>query len=335
MRTASNKKVTSKDVAKLAGVSQSTVSRAFNASTKLNQELRERVMLASRELGYQPNRLAQSLSNKKTGIIAIVSYTLDSPFISKAINLLVIALQHSGLQSLVFVPKDEEDVDLTTDYLLQYQVDAVIILGAKSTTKMAKICDAYDTPVVLFSRFIPYSNTNAVCCNDRQCGIMAADILFQSGCRSFAFINAKVGSSTNTERHAGFAGRLRELGIDTCAQVSGGMTYQDGLNAGKEIMELPTKIDGCFCGNDVSALGALSYLKDVAKLRVPEDISIIGFDDIDMASYLPFQLSTFQEPLEDMVDATVETIQSAINNPNHKPILKIIEGHFIKRNTTK
>ncbi len=329
------KMVSSKDVAKLAGVSQSTVSRAYSPSYNLNEELRQRVFAAAEELQYFPNAIASSLLSNHTNIIAIVTSTLATPFISKAISLMVTKLQEKGLQTLLFLAKSNSDIDTVADKLFRYRVDAVIGFGARSTTRLAQLCSDRGTPLILFNRYIPQSNASAVCCSDLQCGQLIAKHLYKTGCRKFAYIEADASSTTSTDRKLGYMTQLNMMGINDLTVVSGGYTYEEGMSAIEEILKIAPDVDACFCSNDLTALGVLDYLKYHTDKKVPEDISVVGFDNIPGASMLSYNLTTVHQPIETMIDVTIEMIYDAINNEDYEPSLKIIEGKFLERDTTR
>lgn len=329
------KKVSSKDVAKLAGVSQATVSRAFNDAYKMSPELKSRVLEAAKQLDYRPNAIARSLLSNKSNMIGIVTSRLDSPFYSIALQAFVKKLQEHSLQSLIFVAEHSEDIDTVINRVLSYQVDLVLIFSAKSTTSMARICVEHGTPTVLFNRYIPLSQTSAVCCNDYQSGRLVAHELYGSGCRNFAYIAGEENSTTNIDRRNGFITGLQDLGINNCKIIQGGYSYSVGMKAAQELLEVCPHVDACFCANDITAVGVLDYLRNVAHKAVPEEISVVGFDDIPMAGHISYQLTTVRQPVEQMVDATISTILETLEKPGMKPVLKIVEGELIKRSTTK
>lgn len=327
--------VTSRDVAKLAGVSQSTVSRAYNPEYKLDPVLKEKVLDAARELGYSPNALARGLLSNRSGIIAIVTAYLDNPFYARVLQLFTSALQSLGFQSLLFVPEHNEDIDTVIDNVLSYRVDLVLLFGARVSTKAANTFNDNGIPTVLFNRNIPLSQSSAVCCNDYQCGYLVANVLFDSGCRKFAFISGHSDASTNIDRQRGYTDGLRFLGVDNCAIVQGGYRYEDGFAAAERLLSDSPDTDAIFCINDVSAVGVLDYIKSNTDKRIPEDISVVGFDDISIASHISNSLSTVRQPLTEMVDSTIKIITELLEEPNQRPVLKIINGEFVKRKTTR
>lgn len=329
------KSVTSRDVAKLAGVSQSTVSRAYNPEYNLDPVLKEKVLSAARELGYSPNALARSLLSNRSNIIAIVTAYLDNPFYAKVLHLFTSKLQAMGFQSLVFVPEHGHDIDTVIDNVLSYRVDLVLLFGASVSTKSAKAFNDNGIPTVLFNRTITLSQCSAVCCNDYQCGYMVANRLYEDGCRNYAFISGHSDASTNIDRQRGYTDGLRSLGLDNCTIIQGGYRYEDGFASAEELLSVRPDVDAIFCVNDVSAVGVLDYIKYKTNKKIPEDISIVGFDDISIAGYIGNSLSTVRQPLNEMVDSTIEIITELLENPDQRPVLKIINGEFIKRKTTR
>lgn len=328
-------KVSSKEVAKLAGVSQSTVSRAYNPSYNLDETLKQKVFEAAKQLGYRPNAIARSLLSNRTNIIGIVTSSLNSPFIASALNMFISKLQEEGFQSLVFVARHGEDIDTVLDRILSYRVDLLLIFGARNTNKITRICNENGTLAVLFNRYIPQSNTSAVCCNDYQCGRLVAADLYENGCRNFAYVSGFENVTTNIDRRNGYVSGLQELGIEHCQIVQGGYSYEEGLRAAKDMLAANPSVDACFCANDITAVGVLDYIIHYTNKSIPDDFSIVGFDDISMSGQLSYQLSTIHQPVEQMVDATIVTIREMLDNPSARPVLKMIEGEYIKRKTTK
>lgn len=329
------KGVSSRDVAQLAGVSQSTVSRAFNASYPMDNALRTRVFEAAKELKYRPNIIARSLLSKKSDIIGIAVPDIKDPFISSALHYLIHGLQSAGFQSLIFVPEQNDDVDTVIGKVLQYQMNVCIIFSSHSTTTLASKCVENGIAPILFNRYIPGSSTSSICCNDLLCGRKVAQELYECGYRSFCFISGDSDASTINDRRTGFQLQLREYGIDNFVVIDAGLTYDDGLRAAEVLVNHPANIDACFCSADSLALGVLDYLKYVAHKNVPQDIGVIGFDDILAAQSYAYNLSTVRQPWSKLIRATVSTVKELIRDPEAEPVTKLIEGTLLIRGTTR
>lgn len=336
MRTRKSKRtVTSVDVAKAAGVSQSTVSRAFDPHSGLSKELRKTVMQVAEQVGYRPNAIARSLSSRKTGIIGLVTLDSESPFMCSAVNKLTMKLQENDLQTLTFIANLTEGVGVLLDRMLQYRVDAFVVLGATMTSNMVMECSEYDMPMVLFNRYIPHANVSAVCCNETQGARAAAELFVEKGYLRPAYVCGDQDATTNINRQAGFISRLAELGIAKCSIEYGGYTFNGGMEAAEKLLNSDNPPDAVFCVNDIAALGVMDYIRYVAKKKIPDDIGVIGFDDIGLAASPSYSLTTIQQPLDEMVSKTVEAIKLSIENRKENTILQLIEAKMVIRSSVR
>lgn len=250
-------------------------------------------------------------------------------------QILIKQLQDAGYQSLVFLPEHSNDIDTIVNRVLSYKVDLVVIFDARNTTKAAAKLVANDIPAVLFNRYIPRSNTSAVCCDDYQCGYMVAQEMCASGYQKFVYVAGHSNATTSNNRKSGFCAGLKDLGFDDCYLVQGGYTYEEGYSAGKTIIEQYPDADAVFCSNDITAIGVLDYLRSEAGISVPEQMGIVGFDDIPLAAYKAYQLTTVQQPLDQMIASTMAVIQNELSFPGAKPVHNIVEGQFIRRKTIR
>ncbi|GAA0181461.1 LacI family DNA-binding transcriptional regulator [Clostridium sediminicola] len=329
------KRITSIDVAHRAGVSQSTVSRALNPNSKLAEDLRQKVLVAARELGYKPNAIARSLTSRRTNIIGLVMSDPTSPFYHQVLSSFTDKLQQAGLQTLLFNAAPGKDIDDILDRVLQYQVDGLIITGATITSEMADECVKNGTPVILFNRYIPGANISAVCCNDVEGGRKVADFLVNAGHKRLAYISGKKNASTSINRYKGFIERLNELGNYECLVEYGGYSYESGVEAAKRLLMRKNQPDAIFCVNDIMALGVMDVARFELGISIPKDLSVIGFDDIPEASRAVYSLTTIYQPIEQMVDATIKLLQERVENRNVEPVLQLFEGKLIERSSTR
>lgn len=330
------KKVTSVDVARLAGVSQSTVSRTFSPGGKVSSETRKRVLLAARKLGYKPNVIARSLSKRSTRIIGIVIVRFANPFYAVMIREFTRRLQDLGYWTLLLNVKHAQEIDDALPMALQYQVDGIIITSATLSSQMADDCVRSGTPVVLFNRYALGTRANAVCCDNVAGGRLVADAFLDAGHQRIAYIAGEEGSSTNMDREKGFIDQLQKRGQALWLREAGGdYTYEAGYEAAKRLLQRDSPPDAIFCMNDLIAMGALDAARHELGIQVPEELSIIGFDDIPMAGWLAYSLTTVRQPIERMVDTTIEVLMSAIEAPDVETILKWIPVSLVERSSTR
>ncbi|MDR3095713.1 MAG: LacI family DNA-binding transcriptional regulator [Paraburkholderia sp.] len=336
-RAENNRKTlaTSVDVAKLAGVSQSTVSRALAEHSSVSEETRNRVRDAAAALGYRPNALARSLSTQRSGLIAIVVASLDNPFYWEVLGLFSQALQASGQQLLLFTIGPRENFDSVVRKVLQYRVDGIIVVAAVLSSQAIAECREANLPVILFNRYVDRKDLNAVVCDNVDGGRAAATLLANTGHRTFGFISGLEDTSTNRDRLDGFRHQLGLLNLPMPSLEHGDYTYEGGREAVKRLVLQGERPDAIFCANDIMAIGALDGLRLDLGLRVPEDVSLIGFDDIPMASWSGVELTTVRQQRERMVEASLQILEQNLASPGMEPVFHLEPGRVIVRRTVR
>jgi DNA-binding LacI/PurR family transcriptional regulator len=328
------RQVTARYLARRLGLSQSTISRAFTESASIHPDTKERVMNAANSLGYQPNIIARSLITRQTNIVAVVVANLTDPFYPLVLDQLARRIQSNGRQVLLFIVPGGKRVDDVLPSLLQYKVDAIVITSATVSSRMAAVCATQGTPVVLFNRYVPGLKTAAICCDNVAGGRLVADYLRMSGHRRPAFIAGEPDVTTSLDREKGFSARWLEFGISLFAkEVGGDFSYQAGYNAARRLIAGPRKPDCIFFASDVMAIGGIDALR-AARLRVPEDISVVGFDDVPIAAWPAYELTTIRQPIAEMADAMSDVLgleTPKIKQPAHRA--RFFEGTLVERGT--
>lgn len=300
---------TSIDVAKLAGVSQATVSRAFNPASKMNPATRQRVLDAASALKYAPDAIARSLISNSTNIVAVIMQNTTNPFYATVLSKLSIRLRALGKQILFFYLDDEDHMKGLIHQILQYRVDGILITSVTLTSDLADTCIDFGVPVVLFNRYMNTPGIQAVCCDNVQAGRDCADYFFMKGYRSFAFIGGNDQASTSYDRRRGFVSRLDERGIHHCPVINTPFTYSGGKEGFRKLMEQEESCPkALFCVSDLVCAGILDCARYEYGLRVPEDVAVIGFDDIELASYNAYDITSFVQPMDSMIDKVLELL---------------------------
>ncbi len=325
------RRVSSIDVARRAGVSQSAVSRTFSQRGVVSAETRAKVLAAARDLGYTPNALARSLITNRTNIVGVVMADMTNPFYPTVLEELARQLGGVGLQVLLLAPPPERDSDDVLPLLLQYRVDAVIVASASISSAMVGTLAARGTPVVLFNRHVPGVAVSAVLCDNVEGGRLVANLLLDGGHRRVGFIAGKPDTSTSIDREKGFGDRLRERGVFAWGREQGVYTYQSGYEAALQLLDRADRPSAIFCANDIMALGALDAARSIAGLRVPQDVSVIGFDDIPSAAWPAYRLTTIRQPVEQMVAATLGIVTGLLERGDAEPTVKLLPGSLIRR----
>lgn len=329
-----SRRVTSSDVARHAGVSQATVSRAFMDSGLVTDETRVKILESARLLNYVPNSFARSLITNQSNIVAILIGDLHNPFYTEALDQFSRRLQELGKHVLVFNGAKPEGVDDAILRMLEYQVDGLIITAAAMSMQMAAVCIERRIPVVLFNRYVPGFLADSVYCDNVAGGRLAADTLYAAGAKHYGVIYGDSGTTTNVDRMRGFTERLREHSISDVAHGWGHYTYEGGYDAATKLLQLPQPPDALFCINDIMALGAIDAARALS-LRIPEDLMVVGFDDIPEASRQPYRLTTIRQPIDRMIDETMALLRQDWGEGPKQPISRILKGKLISRATTR
>jgi DNA-binding LacI/PurR family transcriptional regulator len=300
--------VTARDLARHLGVSQSMVSRAFSPGASVAPEMRSRILAAAAELGYRPNVIASALSRRRSGIIGVVMGELSNPFYPAVLECLSEALRSAGFQCLLLTVPRGEEADACLPMLRQYHVDGVVLTSANLSSAGAAHWIADGRAAVLFNRTAAgESALHSVACDNVAGGRMAADALLAGGRRRLAFVAGRSDTSTSRERERGFREALAEQGLAVCRIEAGAFSYEAGHRAALQALE--QSADGIFFANDILALGGLDALRHTAGLRVPDEVAVVGFDDIPMAGWPAYNLTTLRQPVEAMAQRTVDLLQ--------------------------
>ncbi|WP_334173935.1 LacI family DNA-binding transcriptional regulator [Pseudoxanthobacter sp.] len=330
-------RVTVKDLARDLGMSVSTVSRAFYPEAIIATETRRIVLERAAELGYRPNPFAQSLITKKTQIVGMVVSDLTNPFYPEVMTEMTAMLQEAGMNVMLAAANQPDKTDDAVDLLLTYQPDLMIVLAANLASHAREKCERAQAPCIFFNRLSADGLGFGVTCDNEAGGRLVADRLIDSGHRRLAYISAFPGASTNVERQKGFCGRAMERGIAEPLVVEAGrFSYEAGYAAGLAVARDHRDIDGVFCANDIVAIGFIAGVQEGGALRVPDDISVVGFDDITMAGWPSHALTTVAQPLAGMMAATVSLARElALDHQLAPRVLRLPPGRFVDRNTMR
>ena len=307
---------TSWTVARAAGVSQSTVSRALRGDPRVREETRLRVDQAARRLGYVPNSLAASLASRSTRTVAVIVSDLTNPFFPSLLTPIYDELQIMGYRVVLFtertdIPTGQE----TLRRLLDRSIDGVLVTTATLGSRFAVELQQRGLPMVLLNRYIDGLDVDRVVSDNHGGAVIGGRHLLELGHRRIAVVRGPSNTSTSRDRVAGLSEVLAEGGVplDPALVREGTFSHQSGYQHTRELLRLPDPPTAIVCGNDVVAFGALDAALSLG-VRVPEDVSILGYDDIPMAAWEVFQLTTLRQPMGDMARAAVHMLAERIEN---------------------
>ncbi|MGO1766605.1 LacI family transcriptional regulator [Advenella sp. S44] len=305
--------VRAQDVADLANVSQSAVSRTFTPGASVSESTRKKVLAAAQRLGYRPNALARSLITRQSRIVALVMSYLENQFYPLVIEKLSQQLQKKGYHVLMFIADIDEGADGVLADILQYQVDGIVMASTMLSPTLAKSCSDVGVPVVQFNRISDLGGltryaTSSVTSDNAAGGRLAAQLLLARGYGRIAFLAGLEDSSTSLERERGFTQALAESGMGIAYRDTGHYSFAGAQDATRRLFDRTERPDAVFVANDHMAIAAMDVLRLEFGLRVPQDVGVIGFDDVPQASWGAYQLTTVSQRVEPMVDATVELL---------------------------
>ncbi|MBL4541732.1 MAG: LacI family DNA-binding transcriptional regulator [Rhodobacteraceae bacterium] len=328
-------KVTSAEVAARAGVSQSAVSRVFTPGASASPKTAEKVRKAATELGYRPNVLARAMVSGRSRIIGLVVAYLDNQFYPDALEKLSNALQAQGYHVLVFMASQSAgNIDTVVEEILDYQVDGIIAASVSLSSDLTARCRAAGVPLVLFNRSQDDPQLSAVTSDNVAGGRAVADFLLAGGHRRIGYIAGWEGASTQRDREAGFRAGLAAAGAPLHARALGNFRMDEARQATLDIVAADPP-DALFVANDHMALAVMDTLRHELGLRVPGDVSVVGYDDVPAAAWPAYDLTTVRQAANRMVAATVEMLLNAIDHPGTPPRKLAIAGPLIRRGSAR
>lgn len=319
-RDARRRWVTSADVARKASVSRAAVSRAFTPGASVAPETRRRILAAAEAVGYRPNAIARSLNTRRSGIVGVVITEIANPFYARLLDALGTTLQARGMLPLVSVAPDPQETDELLARLLSYQVDGVVVASAMLSSGIAARCAAAGTPLVLVDRRTGVEGAAVVGADNASGGALVADLFAAAGLRRPAFVAGIAETSTSHDREAGFVARLAAHGLALAGREAGGFTYAGGRAAAQALLSRPDRPDAIFCANDEMALGVMDAARGTFSLRVPEDVSVVGFDDTPSAALAAYGLTTVAQDVAQLAEAAIDLLQATEAGLPHRRI---------------
>lgn len=324
--------VTSYDVARHAGVSQSAVSRCFSPGGSVSNRMRARIKQAADELGYQPNAIARMLFTKRSNLIAVIVANLGvNPDFTSILGQHLI---ERGLNLLFFTLDHEADADRAIEQLWQYRVDGVISASELSEAHIDLLRER-GLPLVFINRFYEVTGANCVGCDHGEGERWLIDRLVQSDHKNFGIVAGPKMSAVSKLRTHAALDRLQALGIDKPTVVYGDFTYDGGRQAMRALFEGRNRPDAVVCANDLMAIGCIDEARETMKIRVPEQVSIVGFDGLSPGQWSAYSLTTVRQPIQSMVRAAVDMLVARIADPSLATERRVFSGELIEGHSAR
>jgi LacI family transcriptional regulator len=324
------------DVARLAGVSTATVSRALNGTAQIAPATRQAIDAAVEQLGYRPNSIARSLVTKSTQTIALLLPDISNPFYAALVSgIQECALAHDHTMLLCTTEGDAEREEQYLQLLRAKQVDGALVDGlVLPPDRIARfVRDGF--PIVCLDRDIDSSAIPLVQVDNRLGGRLAAEHLLQLGHTRIAHVTGAPELHISDERLAGYQDALGEAGIEPSPSLvePGTFTEEGGYRATRALLERAPDVTAIFAANDLSAVGVLNALAE-ADVHVPTDVSVVGFDDLRLAGYMSPPLTTVRQPAEGIARLATELLIGLTRGEDVEQMRHVLPPTLVVRGST-
>jgi len=325
------------EVAKEAGVSIATVSRVVNGEGGVSKTLENRVRRAVKKLHYHPSSVAQSLAKQRSMLVGILVPLLEHPYYSRIASVIERRLFDCGYQALICNTEEDEDRERAyIEMLLRQRVEGIIIDSSARNSKNLTELHENHIPIVLFDRVLSDVQCNQVFCDNSQGGFSGIQHLVELGHRRIGVIAAPSYPETLQRRIRGTREAVEFFGIDADPEllvVGDTQLFDMGYEAGLHLLRLPVPPTAIFALTDVTAIGVMHAAAEM-KLRIPDDLSLMGYDDLPFASYTVPQLTTVAQPLDQMGATAVEVLLDQMGKQDQPPVKAVLTTKLVVRGST-
>ena len=306
--------VSAQMVAERAGVSRSAVSRTFTDGASVSPATRLKVMRAADELGYHVNHLARGLIQDRSNIVCLVVADVTTPLRARMLDVLTRRLQAIDKVAMV-INTTEAETDSVTSALrqtLHYRADATVVLSGTPPASLIETCIANGQRVVLINRDDHLAGSENLAVDNAMAAREACFLLRRAGCTRLAVVTSEAGTPSLVERERAFVEAARHEGVTAAVTRVGPTAYASGIEAARRVFGRSHGPDGVFCVTDLLALGFMDAARHEFGLRIPADLCVVGFDDIDQANWESYRLTTFRQPVEQMAEHVVGLLGGTI-----------------------
>lgn len=326
------RRVSIKDIAKIAGVSQSTVSRVINKPNEVSEELRKKVMRAIKMFDYTPNSVARGLRKGSTKVIGVIIPDITNPFFPAIVRGIEDFLKKKGY-SLILCNSDQdiEEEKKLLKLLYSKNVDGVIFTGSGEYNPEIEIFMSRDIPLVFLDRIYNEKSSSYVIVDNVKGMFELMTYLVKRGYRSFALLNGNKETFSAKARYEGFFKAVKEYDIKDYEVIFGQFTYESGHQMVEELSKIPEVL---VCGNDLIAYGAIDKVEKLG-LSIPEDVGVTGFDDISFSRHYKPPLTTVKQPAYELGKKAAELIFKMIESKKYKPKGVVLNPELVIRESTK
>jgi DNA-binding LacI/PurR family transcriptional regulator len=323
------KRVTSYDVARVAGVSQSAVSRAFRPGLSVSAKTKDKVMKAAKKLAYKPNAIARMLITQRSGMVAVITSSNSNLVYPELLSRLTAQLSEKNVKVLLFTLDRSDQLEELLEQVWTYQVDGVIALAAHFDYRDIAQFEQHQVPVVLYNRQVLDHPVNTVCVDHEQGIRQLVDLLVEDGNKDFLVLSGPTESDVANDRRNIALQNLSRHGFENIPVLYGDYSYQSGKDCFAQWMQDHDAPDAVICSNDTMAIGCMDEVRGAQGLKIPQQVSVVGFDGIHAAFWSGYELTTIRQPVNQMAKAAVSILMERIENPDSPPEKRVLSGSLI------
>lgn len=318
--------VSAQDVADRAGVSRSAVSRTYTPGASVSEATRARVMKAAEELGYHVNHLARGLVRNRSGIVCLIVSEMETPYRASLVRWLTQFLQDAGkVAMLINTDRSDESVTLALQQAINFRADASIILSGMPDKAITRVCYKHGQHIVLINRDETLPGSLSINLNSRSAAEMAVMAFVRAGCRHLAFANSLAGTPSLMNRERDYLAAADKAGLPVTVERFGTTSYESGQILAHRLLTRDHRPDAVFCVTDLMACGFMDEARHRFSLKIPEDLCLVGYDNIPQAGWSSYNLTTFAQPVEQFARDAVTWLITAEKQEHDLPARPIGE----------
>ena len=305
--------VSAQQVAELAGVSRSAVSRTFTDGASVSDATRRKVLSAAEALGYHVNHLARSLIQEQSGIVCLIVAEVATPYQSRMLDALTRRLQGIDRVAMVINTAGKgESAEAALRQTLNYRAAATVVLSGTPPAALVTTCLNSGQRVILINRDDHIAGPINIAVDNAGAAGEALHMLHRCGCRRIAVVSSTAGTPSLVARERAFAAAAAARGLEAPVVRAGPTGYDAGFEAGRILLSGSARPEAAFCVTDLLACGFMDAARREFGLEVPADLCVVGFDDIEQAGWASYRLTTFRQP----VDAMADYIMTLLTDPD-------------------
>ena len=302
--------VSAKQVAEVAGVSRSAVSRAFTPGASISDDKRKRILLAAEQLGYHVNHLARGLLGRESGIVCLAVADSDTPYMSRVLRKIIERIQQSGRVAMVLAaPGPAAPLEEALRQTLNYRADAMVVLSGTPPQSIIRTCLDNGQRLILINRDDHLLGPHNIAIDNAAAAETAVNAFLRAGCTHLAVVTSDAGTPSLLARETSFCRLAAEAGARVTVHRKGRTGYDSGKTGALALLPGLDRPDGVFCVTDLIACGFMDTARNLFRLRIPDELCVIGFDDIEQAGWMSYDLTTFAPPMDELAERIIELIE--------------------------